>query len=220
MKLKKHYLKVKKKRKVARTSLSKKSTTHKTSNKIAESIEAIEENCNDTIKDGVAWKQQVKQKIRDYFDKEKLLAGERKRSKWEIVIDVTLCLLVRFIFIVESSFWIYYTIGITGNRNLLWLMVLLILILLDGLYLSLFRHGYEHSWFLVSVFLFTIITLVFIWTTSLIKLTMPFNNCPDYTDELTYVNNFNLTVSFILSLIASTYLLNHVNNRNISVCVQ
>lgn len=134
------------------------------------------------------------QTIKDYFNKEKLLAGERKKTKSELAFHVFMCLLVRFIFIAESSFWIFYTIGLTGRYNLLWIIILLVFMLFDGLYLSIFRHGYEHSWFFVSVFLFTITSLVFIWTTSLIKVTLPSNHCKNVTAELISSNNFYLSV--------------------------
>lgn len=136
--------------------------------------------------------------FRGKFDRERQLRGERKRI-WGAVIDIFLCILVRLILIAVASFWIYYVVGITGSYYYLASGVLVLLIALDGLYLCLYRLGKDHTWFHASFFLFCLTSQIPIWVMSVIKTNMPLNNCPNRTDELTYVNNFYMSVSLDLT---------------------
>jgi hypothetical protein len=80
------------------------------------------------------------------FDRKQVLSGENEQKWWQIAIDLFLCNIVRMVFIDEGIFMIYYVVGITNNYYYIFSIIPLILIILDGLYVSVCRLGKENSW--------------------------------------------------------------------------
>jgi hypothetical protein len=80
------------------------------------------------------------------FDRKKILKGEREKKRWQVALDLFFCTLVRLIFIIQAVFLIYYVVALTNNFYYIFSIVLIILIIADGLYVSVFRLGMEHTW--------------------------------------------------------------------------
>lgn len=64
-----------------------------------------------------------------------------------MLMGIVSCNLVRVIFIGQCAFWLYYVTKLYNDLTYLVMIVPLVLIFLDGLYLSVYRQGKEHSWF-------------------------------------------------------------------------
>ncbi len=84
--------------------------------------------------------------IKNKFSRSKQLEGEKKMPTWRKIFDICVGLAVRVVYILEGIFAIYYLVGITGSYYFLFFIILLFIIILDGIYVSCFRHGKEHTW--------------------------------------------------------------------------
>ena len=85
-------------------------------------------------------------KLRKKFTRKEILKEDINVKLWRKILDIIMCILVRLVFIGECIFAIYYVIGITNNLAFVSMIVPIILIILDGIYVSIFRLGKEHSW--------------------------------------------------------------------------
>jgi hypothetical protein len=102
------------------------------------------------------------------------------------------------VFILEGMLVVYYLVSLTGSYYFLGFVALLLVIVLDGVYVSAFRHGKEHTWFSMSTLMYTIT----ISKLNFIKYGMDGHDCPSNGTyaallELPYVNNYGLTVLFL-----------------------
>jgi hypothetical protein len=88
-------------------------------------------------------------KFKYTLSRSKQLEGEKKVRTWRKVLDISTAILVRAVFLIEAILSLYYIIGVTNSYYFLFFIPLLIVIVLDGLYVSLFRHGKEHTWYFV-----------------------------------------------------------------------
>ncbi len=88
-----------------------------------------------------------KSKLKATFNRKELLKFEHDVTKRRrIILNIFLCVFVRCIFLVESIFFLYFLIGITQNHFYLFLILPLIFIIVDGVYVAIFRFGKEHTW--------------------------------------------------------------------------
>ena len=84
--------------------------------------------------------------LRNCFNKDYIL-GELKNQKLIIKIKhILLCNLLRLFFILQSGFFLYYTYGISNNYKWLFGGIPMVIILLDGFYVTIFRNGKEYAW--------------------------------------------------------------------------
>lgn len=70
---------------------------------------------------------------------------ERSKSRHSI-LSLSICNIVRLIYILETVFCMYYVTAITYNLFYLFLIVLLINIVIDDLFVTLTRKGNEYYW--------------------------------------------------------------------------
>ena len=70
------------------------------------------------------------------------------------ILSLSICNIVRFVFIFEVSFCIYYLTAVTYSFFYLFLLVVLINIVIDDVFVILSRKGNEHYWFSFTTFLF------------------------------------------------------------------
>ena len=116
-----------------------------------------------------------------------------------------MCNLIRFIFIIEASFFIYYLVTFSSYIYLL-LVILLLSIIADGLSLLIENNGEEKQWynlikiptivqlntsnrlcrFSKSNFFYTIIFIVFIWNVVITKYETKNFNCQIYENNHDY----------------------------------
>ena len=85
--------------------------------------------------------------LRDEFlNKDNILKDVKDQSLLKIVKNIIFCNKVRFFFILQCSFWIYYVTGIGKSYLYTLISILLFIILLDAIYVSVFRNGIEYVW--------------------------------------------------------------------------
>ena len=70
----------------------------------------------------------------------------KANSKCKSVYDIALCSLVRLVFLVQSSFCIYYLVSFQKNYVYLSLSFGLIVFIADTIYIIVRRKGKEHMW--------------------------------------------------------------------------
>ena len=84
-----------------------------------------------------------KKKFNSYFSRTETLKADIQLTQKQIVKSIILCGLVRLVLIIENSFAIHFIISITNNFYFLLLLILPFFILLDTVYLCVFRNGRE-----------------------------------------------------------------------------
>ena len=86
--------------------------------------------------------------VKSKFDRNEIIKEEsdRNQKKWRTILDMFFCIFVRLFFIGQSIFCIYFLIEISLNKYFLFLIILLVLILVDAFYITIFRLGKEHTW--------------------------------------------------------------------------
>jgi len=71
----------------------------------------------------------------------KFLKSCKANKALRLVIDLILCNLVRFFYVIESGFCIFYLINLTSNLVYLIILGPLLVIIVDDLYVSIKRKG-------------------------------------------------------------------------------
>ena len=97
------------------------------------------------------------------------LSFEKEADTKKRVFNLIRCNFVRLLLIGQGIFCIHYLISITGYLSYLSLVTCLVVILLDALYVSIFRDGKEYKWFSICKLSYTIVMLVTIWQIIVIK---------------------------------------------------
>lgn len=80
------------------------------------------------------------------LSRKEILKNEKKEKLSKKVFNILLCNLGRFIYIGENIFSIYYIWFITNNSKFIFFAIFDIIILIDAIYVSVFRDGKEFSW--------------------------------------------------------------------------
>jgi hypothetical protein len=62
-------------------------------------------------------------------------------------MDILLAKLVRLIFMFQSGFYVYCLIHIMNSKIYLFLIIGVLVILIDGNYVAIFRRGKEYTWY-------------------------------------------------------------------------
>ncbi len=73
----------------------------------------------------------------------------KTNNKLVVTIDLFLCNFVRFFYVIESAFCIFYLINLTSNLVYLISVVPLLTIIADDLYVSIKRKGKEFYWYIL-----------------------------------------------------------------------
>ena len=97
------------------------------------------------------------------------LSYEKEPDITKRVFNLIRCNFVRLLLIGQGIFCIYYLLAITGFLSYISLILCLIVILLDAIYVSVFRDGKEYKWFSISKLAYTLVMLVTIWQIIVIK---------------------------------------------------
>ena len=84
--------------------------------------------------------------LKSNFDRSETLKEETKTSLKSNLKSISLCVLVRFVLIIQCVFCIYYIVLISSNEYFLALTVCPILIFIYTVYSCVFRNGKEVSW--------------------------------------------------------------------------
>lgn len=90
-------------------------------------------------------------KLKKFFDRKEILKNEKEQKLSTRLFNVFLGNLARIIYIVENILCIVYLVKITDNNYFIFLIIFDIIILLDAIYISIFRDGKDFSW--CSIFL-------------------------------------------------------------------
>ena len=84
---------------------------------------------------------------------EKEQENELKEKNCTKALNILRALLIRFIFLGEIGFFIYYLTQLTDNYFYLFMLIGPIIIICDGIYMIFARFGKEFSWY-VYLFIF------------------------------------------------------------------
>jgi hypothetical protein len=137
----------------------------------------------------------MKKLIVKIFSRDEILKEEKDEKSFKKLFNIILCNKVRIVYIIQSAFFVYFLIGITGDFSFFYLLIPALFIFFDSFYVSIFRLGKEPTWFSISTFCYSIVMLTSIWKIVNVKFNMKSHVCPaNRSDELQYTNNFWLMV--------------------------
>lgn len=124
-------------------------------------------------------------------DEKSSLSKEEKRKR---IIDIINAVTLRLLFIAEAIVYLLFTTCIINNTAFLVLIINILVIIADGLYIVIKRHGVELKWFSISIASFTIIFIISNWVLVFHKLNLKDPGC--LNASLTSLNsgNFCFTV--------------------------
>lgn len=85
------------------------------------------------------------------FDRNETLKYEKQLPHWRRVVQILLSIIVRLVFVTQSIFLIYYVSGLESNTTYFVELPLVIIIIVDLLYVSIFRDGKEYTWLVYKI---------------------------------------------------------------------
>lgn len=123
-------------------------------------------------------------------------------------IDIVVSQLVRYIYIAQAGFCIYYLATVLNNALYLLMALGLLVILSDGIWIATRRNGKEYTWFYflnlfrsfsnlrilsrfsISSFIYSSIMITTTWHLVFIKYNYKYHNCPKNTNATVFNNEF------------------------------
>ena len=132
-----------------------------------------------------------------FFDRNKILDDEdKKETYWKKVVNILLCNKIRIAYLIQISFCIYYLIiSHYLNYYFCFLSIFGLVIIIDAIYLSIFRLGKEYTWFSITIFSYSIVILTTLWRLVLIKLSLNEHEClSNNTEFKEQMKNYRILV--------------------------
>ena len=88
-----------------------------------------------------------------YFTDDQYIPHERRRflekvdNRLAIAYDITIATLIRLVFLIQGSFFIYYLIADSGSYGYLALILGIVMMFADLIFILMARKGKEHLWY-------------------------------------------------------------------------
>lgn len=110
----------------------------------------------------------------------------------QLVIDIFLAILVRLVFILEALFCTYYLSIVVDSRFEYFSIIGVFIIIVDGFYIIILRHGKEYTWFSISCLTYSMLMINTIWQLVFIKYDMKNHDCPASSNSTIDPPGFNV----------------------------
>ena len=84
--------------------------------------------------------------FKNFFNKQYILRDLKDEKNLRRLAHILLCNLIRLFFLMQCGFLVYYAYGIQNKFDCMAAFIPVLIIIIDGLYVAIFRHGKEYAW--------------------------------------------------------------------------
>jgi len=109
------------------------------------------------------------------------------------IFDIFVCLIIRFIFMVQVFLSIYFLVDFYEQSFYLILTIFAIIIVIESYYAVRYRNGKEYTWYSISSIFYTIVIIVLIWRLVYTKIFDDKNKCEEVDGNHKNHHNNNKT---------------------------